>query len=776
MQGVDLAPLKRTELWVVVPTIAYCGLHVAGYFWPQALWGVDQLYYFPGFIGVMMLVCFSGLVVLHLPALRYIALAVVRKNGRWVEDHARANYLLALAALGLALSFFYIWRVQGHFLGDSEKWFKIFESLTQRPNESVGGVDPRHVIPVLGYIPLFEPLDVVLHYQVFRIGHTLIEWRPQDAYAALSYTAGVAYILVAWKTSKLLHTSMLVQYASLGTLLSMGMLQFFCGYGESYTLVTAASAYYIYQSLRTLQTRRLWPPMGALVLSCGLHLIALSLLPSFVYLCWRVRWNWQPRHPKKLTGALLFIALPAAVHLYTSFYPHPLPLLPGSDPAHWWVLGHRHLAVLGNVCLLICPFGLLWMLSGVNARRHAVARRFLALVALPGLALFLLHNAFLGARDWDLLGYPLYAVTLLGVLSLLSGGNVIRRATAILVISTPLMALHTALWIRVNSDIQVALKRLGNILGTSNHAPHYLAYVRGHYHLNLAADSPEKAEEYLRDAIRLLPPDVAQAKAGIYYRFLGRSLLLQEKYESVMVALDEAFEHDAEFVFRGDERYLSFWIYAALSSAQAQARARDIDTATGTLERALDRCDRLLAHDGRPEYRRLCGATALDLGLIYTRDEAGYERAIELLHVALRLQTEKMPSTDFLRLGRGLRRAGDHSGASLAFREAVNRDTGNRSALLALGRSYLDLGMFASAQESLSRLNRESPGRDAHLSLALAHYLADDITSAKREYSAAFLLYGTEGTMQVEALEDLRRFADIEGRTLENVEQLFEYR
>ena len=144
--------------------------------------------------------------------------------------------------------------------------------------------------------------------------------------------------------------------------------------------------------------------------------------------------------------------------------------------------------------------------------------------------------------------------------------------------------------------------------------------------------------------------------------------------------------------------------------------------------------------------------------------------------MALRLQTEKMPSTDFLRLGRGLRRAGDHSGASLAFREAVNRDAGNRSALLALGRSYLDLGMFASAQESLSRLNRESPGRDAHLSLALAHYLADDITSAKREYSAAFLLYGTEGTMQVEALEDLRRFADIEGRTLENVEQLFEYR
>ena len=64
------------------------------------------------------------------------------------------------------------------------------------------------------------------------------------------------------------------------------------GYAESYTLFAAAAAYYAWTRLRFVQGRAslLWPTLG-LGLAVALHLMALSLVLSWLYLLWRDQGN-----------------------------------------------------------------------------------------------------------------------------------------------------------------------------------------------------------------------------------------------------------------------------------------------------------------------------------------------------------------------------------------------------------------------------------------------------------------------------------------------------
>ena len=126
------------------------------------------------------------------------------------------------------------------------------------------------------------------------------------------------------------------------------------------------------------------------------------------------------------------------------------------------------------------------------------------------LGLFFFHDAYLGARDWDVLALPVLFYTLLGYAALCTlpkaaAGRLLRWSVL------PIALLHTVLWIGINADQQRALNRLGNLLQRSGYALHAQAFALGHYHLNL------------RQALALAP-NAAFSQQKDYPLFLAKAL------------------------------------------------------------------------------------------------------------------------------------------------------------------------------------------------------------------------------------------------------------
>lgn len=138
------------------------------------------------------------------------------------------------------------------------------------------------------------------------------------------------------------------------------------------------------------------------------------------------------------------------------------------------------------------------------------------------LGLFFFHDAYLGARDWDVLALPVLFYTLLGYAALCTlpkaaAGRLLRWSVL------PIALLHTVLWIGINADQQRALNRLGNLLQRSGYALHAQAFALGHYHLNLRQDDYDQAIFHLRRALALAP-NAAFSQQKDYPLFLAKAL------------------------------------------------------------------------------------------------------------------------------------------------------------------------------------------------------------------------------------------------------------
>jgi hypothetical protein len=100
-------------------------------------------------------------------------------------------------------------------------------------------------------------------------------------------SAGLVYIAVSWRTACQLFRAMVNRLACFSALSSLGILQLFFGYVESYTLVTAAMSVYLLIGLKSLERGKIGLAIGLFVLCCGLHLQALSLFPSVLFILYR---------------------------------------------------------------------------------------------------------------------------------------------------------------------------------------------------------------------------------------------------------------------------------------------------------------------------------------------------------------------------------------------------------------------------------------------------------------------------------------------------------
>jgi tetratricopeptide (TPR) repeat protein len=409
---------------IILPSCAFLILvHLIASFFPQArLWGVNQLHYFP--LGLRLALCAFGLLILIPRLNRFLVDLLTEALAPLARRLTKLNkYLLYSSISLLCLVPFWLLRAKTPLLGDG--YLRAGE------------------LKLGSLLSITEPLDFYLHLFFFK----LLGLDGYSTFAVLSCVAGALYVFFILLLCDLWGRGGKEKLFVFLIMTTLGAIQLFFGYIESYSFMFVLLTGYALLSLRYLQglSGFVWPCLF-LFLASGFHLSALSLLPSLVYLG-LVR---LPEHDRsrmaggRLANAVLLVCLVSVMGLglyilrtyssegtFGSFLIHPF----GSGEGLYSFFSIAHLLDFINHQLLVSPIGLILCLGVlVWFRRRGslggAALKFLALVTACLFAFALLVDPKLGyARDWDLFASAGLGISLLGVYLLMSALRTERPAT-----------------------------------------------------------------------------------------------------------------------------------------------------------------------------------------------------------------------------------------------------------------------------------------------------------------------------------------------------------
>lgn len=777
---------RRTTQAAVV---LYGLLHLAGWRWPAELWGVDQLHYYGSSLA-LTLVAMAALVfvgghshaVARIDRRVFLVLrALILRPGPGIA--AKVGGLLA--CVGLA----YVLRVRVHTLGDSDKWFQLL-AKTPGLGEVIATLGNGH-LPPLPRIPTFEALDFLVHLATYVVVHSLLGWTESDTYAWISFLAGAFYITAIWRIAPLLTDGVAERVTLVLLGLSLGSMQLFAGYGESYTLVTATSAWYVVHALRGLRGGGLVLPTVVLLLCLALHLMAVGLLPSYLYLVW-VR-SGRPLattvRSRRVMVPIVTLAVAVGAALYSRIYPYALPPLPTPQSESHSLFSASHLALMGNAILLSSPFGIIWGLSLHRWARRSPAVVFLLWSALGTGAVIFLTDVSLGGRDWDLLSYPALFYTMWGMACLhfhpsRRGFFRLLRWTVV-----PLMSCHTLLWIGINADKDRALTRLENLLQYANLPPHYRNWTLGYYYTNVLNQHYDKAVYYFTKAVAAAPVDQLadpDSRPYSYRKFLAIALARNGQFQASVEEARAIYAEQSEpmqdindlavqeeygksllkLAQRADDEGDSLAALAYWRESLAPLKIVSYETEDPLTFWNLSAAHRRLGNHVQSieDFRRSLGMSKdpegdmIALGDLYLRE--GERELAATAYAQLLIPTVGgVTSEGFKRVGIRLYKVGHLSESSIAYEAAIAVDSLNHTARMNLAWNRYLQNRFDEAIRHYQLVIAQRETGEAAFGLALAYLHAGHVESAWGAYGRAVERFGADGGRRVMADENLRRVA-----------------
>jgi hypothetical protein len=466
------AARARVVRWTVTGlALALLALHLVSWLapaetevWQSYRWGVGYVWRLPAWLVVALA---APVALLAVPIIN----RGVWRAGAWLlrplaPALRRSNpYLLALLAGAAAMPVFWLLRLGTDVFGDAPE--------LQRKIAEEGALWRER-----------EPLDFFLHAQLYRSLSPLTGWDVPTVYAVLSCLAGGVFVVTIIVLTALLARRQIDRLLAAGLVLSAGVMQLFFGYLESYTLMTAGLAVYLFLGLLCLAGRVgvTWPA-AALAVSGLLHPIVLAAAPALSVVLldrWRRR-AFRLRAGLRLAAAAVAGIVVPAVLLIALFVGNGYtverweiarnqfgggdqrtfkPLVTVTSPREYYpLLSIDHARAVVNQQLLVAPLGWPLVLALLAARRPRGLWRdarfaFLLLAAATTLLFSALWNPDLGARqDWDLLAIGALPVMVLAAylfVTLVPRGPD-RRFTGLLLLGVGLY--HTGLWVLVNSRL-----------------------------------------------------------------------------------------------------------------------------------------------------------------------------------------------------------------------------------------------------------------------------------------------------------------------------------
>lgn len=513
--------LERVVLFACTVTVL---VHAVASFFPEArLWGINQLGYMPFLSRWMIIILALVVLVPKVNKTFYDLLArvfdLVERGLRRINRHSR-YILFSLASIIL----FWVFKTKTHLLGDG----------SLRAGEILAGKE----------LSFTAPLDFYLH----ALSYKYLNLEGPQTYSLLSCLAGAFFVFLVLSLSYVLGKESKEKVLAFVILATTGSVQLFFGYVESYTLVYIGIMAYFLFSLWFLEGKCgvMFPGM-ALFFSISLHLSALYLLPSLVYLGMsKSKTEERPFNFENVFGAIFVILLVGGgLFILSTHNPDKTSLasyfvsFSGNQQDPYSLFSGAHLLDVINEQLLLSPAGIIiWAVVIFFARKINFKDRvvtFFVIVSLFSLLFAFTVDPKLGyARDWDLfsstgLGYTLLAIYL--GFSYFRQANVKKLNYVILALAATAF-LSTSPWIYVNAHEDKAVERFKDLLTVDLERSAYGHEILARYYRDIGLAN-EEMEEW-KKALSVLRIERYAGNLGASYLKSGR---YQEAAEAFGVVL-----------------------------------------------------------------------------------------------------------------------------------------------------------------------------------------------------------------------------------------------
>lgn len=442
---------------VVSSCAALLLLHLIGSFFPkERLWGINYLAYFSPYFTIVITI--GGLLVL-VPQINHWLQNNLKKLMNFIYGLTiqRHKYLYFVIFSFLSIVVFWLLRVKTALLGDG---YYLVTSL-----------------PAGEMIRKWEPLEMAIHLHLYKFFKGWVTVDPITIYAVVSYFAGAVFVFFSILIADLLGKGKFDKVLVLSLLVSMGSILLFLGYAEHYSLTCSSILAYFYFALRYVKKGgNILPVTLAFIISGLLHLLALSLFPSLLFLySLSSDVKTGELHISKKRAFLflaftLFILVGGCVYVLeygklSSLSNITVSLTGRSSRPYYTLFSTSHLLDVVNEQLLVSPIGFILLFSLIMFYSNKIEFKdkvfqFLSVVILFQLAFHFLVNPNLGAiRDWDLFSFTALGYTMLGIylfLKLVQNKHQIRYVGTVLVFTS---LLSTLPWVMLNANTQKSLQR-----------------------------------------------------------------------------------------------------------------------------------------------------------------------------------------------------------------------------------------------------------------------------------------------------------------------------
>jgi len=421
-----------------------------------------------------------------------------------------------------------LWRLETRtrFLGDGTVWLDGIRNGNPSPFS-----EPLAAAAWAGYSHLLRALKL-----------------PIDPVTAglLPIFCGVLAVVLFWGIASEITRQSGSRVAAFAVLATMGVVQLYFGYIESYPVVSVALLAYLWLGLRTARgAGSLLFPAMALAVAIASHLSCAFLAPSFLYLAWR----GQESLPKRVA---ITLAAPVAAAL--------LLILLGYPPSRWigafaiaaravesghgpalfakpyGVFSFGHASDVVNAILLAMPVPAMLLLAGTIGNWSASPiRLFLLLAAVPGFALAAaLVLPVAPAQDWDLSATLLLPMAVLGVYAGFSIPRLPMRGFRGLGLAA-LGAGALLSFVLVNAGVESGLNRYETIVGPG---ARITRYARAYGNELLATYDVER-KDYARAVIHAQRALDAEPTNPRYWIKKGAALFELQRYDEAIPVLEE---------------------------------------------------------------------------------------------------------------------------------------------------------------------------------------------------------------------------------------------
>ncbi|MGB7062608.1 MAG: tetratricopeptide repeat protein [Candidatus Zixiibacteriota bacterium] len=541
---------ERTFQLVFLPVLLLLVIiHLLAIYWGTPfLWGVHHLHFFPRWLGwILSMVTLSLFVpAVNKPALNFLE-TIFSALGQLLSKMPK--YPAFIAAGIVSMPVFWLLRTEFFLLGDG--CFKL-EALAS------------------GGITTTEPLDGIIHHQLYRLLTPLFSNAdPSLSYTIPSVICGGAFIFLILALTDILGKTSFQKILIFSALVTLGSIQLFFGYVESYTTLLIGLTLFLLFSVLFLKGKiGIVFPFLALVLSMALHVSALALIPAFLYLIFR-KWQTQGSRFLDVPTAVCMVACLGIVFLGLwkaslvvgkgRTFGQFLPLV-ATPKMSFTMFSRAHLSEFANELLLISPAGtllfLFFLLRALKLKSFShPTLNFLLISGLSGLLLVFAYDCHWGSMDWDLMSFPGIFIALFGILSFLRWRGQWSKVKNYGLILIAVSLFHTVPWILVNAD---GARSVDRYVMTATHDVHLLSATGGGMWrvgriLDLAGLT-QKAEEILKLGIERNPNEMG------CYSYLGDMLHDQNRDEEAVIYLEKALQlrpQSPELRFSLGKAYLS---------------------------------------------------------------------------------------------------------------------------------------------------------------------------------------------------------------------------